>query len=57
MLAQKPAAADDKDKLIGTWKLVSWVMEDDATKEQKPLYGEPPHGYGTFTAAGRVFLC
>jgi hypothetical protein len=56
VLAQKPAAADDKDKLIGTWKLVSWVMEDDATKEQKPLYGEHPHGYGTFTAAGRVFF-
>jgi len=56
VLAQKPAAADDRDKLVGTWKLVSWVMEDDVTKEQKPLYGDHPHGYGTFTAAGRAFF-
>jgi lipocalin-like protein len=55
-IAQMRAFADDKDKLVGTWKLASWVMEDDVTKEQKPLYGEHPHGYGTFTAAGRAFF-
>lgn len=56
VLAQKPAAADDKDKLIGTWKLVTWAMVDDTTKEQKPLYGAHPHGYATFTATGRAFF-
>jgi hypothetical protein len=56
VFAQAPASADDKDKLVGTWKLASWVMEDDVTKEQMPLYGEHPHGYGTFTASGRAFF-
>ena len=51
--AQKPVLADDKDKLAGSWKLLSWVMEDDVTKEQKPLYGAHPHGYAIFTATGR----
>jgi Lipocalin-like domain len=56
MLAQAPASADGKDPLVGTWRLVSWVMEDDTTKEQKPLYGEHPHGYATFTPSGRAFF-
>ena len=53
MGAQTPA---DKDRLVGTWKLVSWVMEDDATQARKPLYGEHPHGSATFTSAGRAFF-
>jgi hypothetical protein len=60
LVAQLPASADDKasgpDKLVGTWRLVSWVMEDDVSKEQKPLYGEHPHGFATFTPAGRAFF-
>jgi hypothetical protein len=43
-LAQ-PAFADDKDKLFGTWKIVSAAVEDVQTKEQKPLYGDHPKGY------------
>jgi Lipocalin-like domain len=53
LLAQKPVFADDKDKLVGSWKLLSWVMEDDVTKEQKPLYGEHPHGFAIFTPTNR----
>jgi hypothetical protein len=44
---------DDKDKLIGTWKLVSCVMEDVETKEQKPVWGEHPNGYIVLTPSGR----
>jgi hypothetical protein len=58
LLALSPVAdaADQEDKLVGTWLLVSWVMEDDTTKEQKPLYGEHPHGFATFTPTGRAFF-
>jgi hypothetical protein len=45
-----------KDQLIGTWRLVSWVMQDDVTGERRPLYGEHAHGSATFTAAGRAFF-
>ena len=44
---------DDKDKLIGTWKLVSCVMEDVETKEQKLVWGEHPNGYIVLTPSGR----
>ena len=56
LLARAPASAESKDKLVGTWRLVSWVMEDDTTREQKPLYGEHPHGFATFTNSGRAFF-
>jgi Lipocalin-like domain len=44
---------DAKDKLIGTWKIVSAVMEDVETKEQKLLWGEHPNGYIVLTPSGR----
>ena len=56
VLAGWPAAASEEDRLVGTWSLVSWVMEDDVTKEQQPLYGEHPHGFATFTPTGRAFF-
>ena len=56
LLLAQPASAHGQDALVGTWRLVSWVMEDDATKEQRPLYGEHPTGHATFTASGRAFF-
>jgi hypothetical protein len=56
VLAQSPGPIAGKDALVGTWRLVSWVMEDDATKAQRPLYGEHPSGFATFTASGRAFF-
>jgi hypothetical protein len=56
VLARAPASAEEKSPLVGTWKLVSWVMEDDTTRERKPLYGEHPHGSATFTPSGRAFF-
>ena len=50
----RPAFADDKDKLFGTWKIVSAVVEDVQTKEQKPLYGEHPKGYLILLPTGRM---
>jgi len=28
--------------LVGTWRLISWVMEDVATGERKSAWGEQP---------------
>lgn len=51
-----PADADDAAKrraIVGTWKLVSVVYEDVATKERSPVYGEHPVGRQIATADGR----
>jgi hypothetical protein len=50
------ARADDaelRQRIVGTWKLVSVVYEDQATKERTPVYGEHPRGIQIATAAGR----
>lgn len=47
------ARADDKDKVVGNWKLVSVVYEDPQTKERTPVLGEHPTGYQIATASGR----
>jgi hypothetical protein len=48
-----PAHADDKSAIVGTWKLVSVVYEDQATKERTPVLGEHPRGRQIATADGR----
>ena len=52
MLAS-PARADDKTRIVGTWKLVSVVYEDQQTKARTPVYGEHPRGYQIATPEGR----
>jgi hypothetical protein len=50
------ARADDaelRQRIVGTWKLVSVVYEDQATKERTPVYGEHPRGIQIAMAAGR----
>ena len=56
LLAAVPARADDKsdrEKIVGTWKLVSVVYEDQETKARTPVYGEHPKGYQIATPEGR----
>jgi hypothetical protein len=60
-LATRPALA--AEPLVGTWKMVSWTIEDLETKEQKQPFGPHPLGQliftpemrtsAIFTAAGR----
>ncbi|MDB5600663.1 MAG: hypothetical protein JWN71_2707 [Xanthobacteraceae bacterium] len=47
------AFASDTDKIVGTWKLVSVMYEDAATKEKTPVLGAHPRGYQIATAKGR----
>jgi Lipocalin-like domain len=53
VLAQ-PSHADSRDKMIGTWKLVSQEVEIQATGEKAPALGKSPTGYAIFTAEGRM---
>ena len=43
----------NSEALIGTWKLVSCVLEDVETKQQKTVWGEHPNGYIVITPEGR----
>jgi hypothetical protein len=50
-----PAHADDqtlRQKIVGTWKLVSVVYEDQETKARTPVLGEHPAGRQIATADG-----
>jgi hypothetical protein len=56
MAASSYAHADDatdRKAIVGTWKLVSVVYEDQATKERTPVLGEYPRGRQIATADGR----
>jgi hypothetical protein len=48
-----PAQAAEKDRIVGTWKLVSVVYEDAQTRERTPVLGEHPRGYQIATPEGR----
>ena len=50
------ARADDAElrrQIVGTWKIVSAVLEDQTTKEHTPVYGEHPRGIQIATPEGR----
>jgi hypothetical protein len=53
VLLDKPVLADDKDKVVGVWKLVSVVYEDAQTKERTPVLGQHPKGCQIATPEGR----
>jgi len=45
--------AELRQRIVGTWKLVSVVYEDQANKERTPIYGEHPKGIQIATPEGR----
>jgi hypothetical protein len=53
LLLGTEAKADDKSAIVGTWKLVSVVYEDQQTKERTPVLGEHPKGFQIATPEGR----
>jgi len=56
LVAALPARGDDsadRARIVGTWKLVSVVYEDQESKQQTPVYGEHPKGYQIATPEGR----
>ena len=45
--------ASDAEKIVGVWKLVSVLYEDQTTRETWPVLGEHPRGSQIATAGGR----
>ena len=52
--AASRSLADDKDNLVGTWKLISAVSEDLATGQKTNIYKGTPVGFIAYGADGRV---
>jgi Lipocalin-like domain len=55
LLAQM-SFAKEGSKIVGTWKLVSYVVEVQVIGQRLPVMGEKPTGYVSFSPEGRVFL-
>ena len=53
LLGASPAMADLQKEIVGTWKLVSVMYEDQQTKELTPVLGANPRGYQIATPEGR----
>lgn len=50
-----PAASQPQNKsLVGTWRLLSMTYHDQATGQDKDLWGKDPIGFLTYTAGGRM---
>lgn len=56
LISAQPGIADDRDKVIGFWKLVSYVVEVQATGQIEPVMGQRPTGYVNFSPEGRVMF-
>ncbi|NMM48995.1 lipocalin-like domain-containing protein [Marinigracilibium pacificum] len=41
-----------RDKLIGAWRLVEWVFENEETGEKQHFYGDAPDGLLVFDDSG-----
>jgi hypothetical protein len=57
VIAMTPTAhADDREKLVGVWKLISWEYEFRDTGERKAVFGKSVNGYLIFTREGRTMI-
>lgn len=56
LVAAQPSFADDREKVIGIWKLVSQEIEIQASGQKEPVMERSPTGYAIFTPEGRVCL-
>jgi hypothetical protein len=56
LIAPNLALAAESDQVVGTWKLVSYVVEVKATGEKMMVMGDNPSGYVVFNPEGRVFF-
>jgi hypothetical protein len=56
LLVAQSAVADDRERLIGTWKLLSFDNEfqDGRPRSATLLYGQNPTGFIILTAEGRM---
>ena len=53
LLAATTTTAQTADRIIGTWRLVSF-LSPDSTGQQRPVWGEHPTGLIIYTSDGHV---
>ena len=49
-----PGLADEREQILGVWKLQTYDVEFQDTGERKALFGAKPNGFIIFTAEGRM---
>jgi hypothetical protein len=54
LLITQSAFADDRERLIGTWKLLSFENEFQDGSQCRAVYGQNPTGYVFLTSEGRM---
>lgn len=55
LIAVQPSFADDREKLVGLWKTVSFETEYQGTSEKDYPLGKNPTGYLMYTPDGRMW--
>ena len=56
MAEGKPAAPLSRDRVLGSWRLTSWVTRDVATGERRDALGQNPCGSVIYTPERVTFL-
>ncbi len=56
LIALQPSFADDRAKIVGIWRLVSYEVEFQSTGEREPVLGKNPTGNLIFTPEGRMMV-
>jgi len=56
LIAAQASVVDERAKLQGVWKLISYDVEIQTTGKKEPLMGEHPTGYAIFTPEGRAMF-
>ncbi len=54
LLTVQPSFADDRELVLGIWKLVSYEVESQSTGAREPVLGKSPAGFLIFTPEGRM---
>jgi Lipocalin-like domain len=54
--AQAPAQSPDRERILGTWRLVSYVGEDVASGTRADVMGPHPSGYIEYGRDGRMMV-
>lgn len=56
LIAGQPSFADERAKVLGVWRLVSFELEFQATGEREHVRGKNPTGFIIFTPEGRMMV-
>ena len=56
LVAVQPCFADDREKILGIWRLVSFEVEFQVTGEREHIRGKNPTGFIIFTPEGRMMV-